>query len=301
MIVSSGYSHAPIQYRIKPYIETCLKRLNKGGKRIYFIDIQNLAKRIGVSTRTVERGINWLKKNDECLCFDRLRVGRSFKTIVRFHSDIPSNKDFSSKNKNKITPQGELGDKSPKFNWTQPTTVNQHAKIRGLAFFLTRQLKKMHHEHCRVRFSAKHAFAYAKEELAKGFSKESILNVYSEALDYFHGIASDAGARNFVPSGVIARSRAYFDGKSANYGVKPRICSNQPVKSQPEMNTGNEDADLAFKHFYEASSDTKNELLNEFNTFCKGVELSMDSVLSRCEEFDLWLFERYFSFNLNIY
>ena len=268
---------------------------------MYFVDIQILAKRIGVSSRTIERGIRWLKNNDDCLCFDRLRVGRSFKTIVRFHYDIPSNKDFSSKNKNKITPQGELGEISPKFHWTQPATANQHAKIRGLAFFLTKQLKKMHHEHCRVRFSAKHAFAFVQEELARGFTKELILNVYSEALDYFHGIASDAGVRNFVPSGVIARSRAYFNGKSPNYGVKPSICSKQSVKSQPEMKTGNEDADLAFKHFYEASSDTKDELLHEFNTFCKGVELTMASVLSRCEEFDLWLFERYFSFNLNIY
>ena len=254
-----------------------------------------------MSSRTVERGIRWLKNNDDCLCFDRLRVGRSFKTIVRFHYDIPSNKDFSSKNKNKITPQGELGDTSPKFHWTQPATANQHAKIRGLAFFLTRQLKKMHHEHCRVRFSAKHAFAFVQEELAKGFTKELILNVYSEALDYFHGIASDAGVRNFVPSGVIARSRAYFEGKLANYGEKSSIGLKPSVKIQPKMTTGNENADLAFKHFYEASGDTKNELLHEFNTFFEGAELSMNSALERCVEFDLWLFERYFSFNLNIY
>ena len=67
------------------------------------------------------------------------------------------------------------------------------------------------------------------------------------------------------------------------------------------MTTGNENADLAFKHFYEASGDTKNELLHEFNTFFEGAELSMNSALERCVEFDLWLFERYFSFNLNIY
>lgn len=301
MIVSTGHTHAPIQYRIKPYLETCLKRLNKGGKRLYFIDIQKLAKRIGVSSRTVERGINWLKNNDERLCFDRLRVGRSFKTIVRFHTDIPSNKDFSSKNKNKITPQGELGDKSPKFKWSQPASANQHAKIRGLAFFLTRQMKKMHHEHCRVRFSAKHAFAYVQEKLAKGFDKESILNVYSEALDYFHGIASDAGVRNFVPSGVIARARAYFDGKPADYGVKPEVYSKKSVKSKPEMKTGNGNADLAFERFYEASDDTRKELLHEFNTSNESVKLSMDLALGRCISFELWLFERYFSFDLNIY
>lgn len=300
MIVSSGQSHAPIQYRIKPYLETCLKRLNKGGRRTYFIDIQRLAKRICVSPRTIERGINWLKNNDECLCFDRLRVGRSFKTIVRFHTDIPSNKDFSSKNKNKITPQGELRDKSQGFCWTSPTTPDQQQKIRGLAFFLTRQLKKLHHDHCRVRFLPKLAFAYAQEQLAKGFDKESILNVYSEALDYFHGIASDVRLINFVPSGVIARARTYFERKAPDYGLNPVNKGKKLTKLKPQMKTGNEDADTAFERFYEASEDTKMELVNEFNCSQEKVELSIHAALNRNECFELWLFERYFSFSINI-
>ena len=67
------------------------------------------------------------------------------------------------------------------------------------------------------------------------------------------------------------------------------------------MKTGNEDADTAFERFYEASEDTKMELVNEFNSSQEKVELGIHAALSRNESFELWLFERYFSFNLNIY
>lgn len=85
-------------------------------------------------------------------------------------------------------------------------------RLKGKAFQLADELKKLHWDNCKVQFNSRIAFRFAFEALRDGHSQERILFCYEKSLVVCHGLAVDQAARTgqicfFVLSSTVSKAR----------------------------------------------------------------------------------------------
>lgn len=86
-------------------------------------------------------------------------------------------------------------------------------KQRSLAHWIKNELRWRHWDNCKVDFSPGLAFRYVEYALIQGHEISHILAFYGHYLEYYHGLATDSGAR-WVASGTVAAARRGLDEMS---------------------------------------------------------------------------------------
>ncbi len=85
-------------------------------------------------------------------------------------------------------------------------------RLKGKAFYLVDELKKLHWDNCKVQFNSLIAFRFAFEALRNGHSQKRILFCYEKSLVVCHGLAVDHAARTgqiccFALSSTVSKAR----------------------------------------------------------------------------------------------
>jgi hypothetical protein len=202
-----------------------------------------IERKTGLSRRTVERALAWLRENDADFNFQKRRVGRSYSVRVsarQFRPPFPphplSPHGVSSGN-NRNTASGRI------FGKAALLTSPGRRKLAGFAAFLARRdLPDLHWDNCKVRFRFAHAFNFALAALSRGFDRRRIVKAYEAALLQRHRDATDLGLSRgdaasvrFEPSSTVTLALELMrDGLTDSTRRERQLAALAPVKAEHE-------------------------------------------------------------------
>ncbi len=213
--------------RLKGY----LRAVFDSGLPSWEFDFAAITRRTGMSRRTVERALAWLRENDLTFKFLKRRVGRSYAVRVSDRQKIPpfpphplsphgNSYGIKSNTAGRVSGQGPV---------SQPQASREINRLAG--FVARRDLAPLHWDNCKVHFRFAHAFNFAAAALARGFAKAVIVAAYEAALIRRHRDATDAG-KIFEPSSTVTLARELLaDRRTDLTRVRHRFAVLAPQKA----------------------------------------------------------------------
>jgi hypothetical protein len=222
--------------RLKGY----LRAVFDSGLSSWEFDFGRIMRRTGMSRRTIERALAWLRENDADFKFLTRRVGRSYAVRV------------SDRQKRPPFPPHPLSPHGNSFGIDRNTAGRISAKaanpklqasreINRLAGFVARRdLAALHWDNCKVHFRFAHAFNFAAAALARGFDRRAIVRAYEAALLRRHRDATDLGLNRgdpatvrFEPSSTVTLAKELLgDGLTDAVRVRHRLVLLAPQKAE---------------------------------------------------------------------
>jgi len=213
-----------------------LRSIFSAGMPSWDFDFAQVARGLGVSRRTVERAVAWLRKNDRALKFSTRRVGRSFAVRVSARQKAAPSLRTSlprCRLRRKENTAGRVCATSGKLSKVGD------AKLTRLACFIAKhELASLFWDNCKIRFRFSHAFNFARSALRRGFSCAMIVRAFERALIRRHGDATDCGLRRgcvviFEPSSTVSLARTLLaDGREDSERVAERLALLAPQKAE---------------------------------------------------------------------
>lgn len=224
-------------------------------------DFAKIVRATGMSRRTVERALAWLRENDGDFIFLTRRVGRSYAVRVSDrhfrppfppHPLSPHGNSFGidRNTAGRISGQAAI----PKPQGTKPALKQPSREINRLAGFVARRdLAALHWDNCKVLFRFAHAFNFAAAALARGFDRRAIVAAYETALHRRHRDATDLGMNRgeattvrFEPSSTVTLAKTLLgDGLRDMVRVRRRLAALAPKKAADEALRARLRADFA--------------------------------------------------------
>lgn len=216
-----------------------LRGVFAGGMASWDFNFAMVASGLGVSRRTVERALAWLREHDREFVFLTRRVGRSYAVRVSVRQkSAPLSRTLSPRSCCKAA------------NRNTPGRISGHAgkiseagrrKLASFAGYIARRdLSGLHYDNVKVRFRFAHAFNFALAALRRGFSRLAIVKAYEAALLRRHRDATDAGLNRSEPavirwepsSTVSLAMRLLDDGRPEVWRVRRRLELLAPAKAE---------------------------------------------------------------------
>lgn len=193
-----------------------------------------VARGLGVSRRTVERALAWLREHCRDFKFSTRRVGRSYAVRVSARQKAsPPSRALPPRCclRQSGNTQGRISATSGKLS------VAGARKLAGFAGFIARRdLAALHYDNCKVHFRFAHAFNFALAALRRGFAQRAIVQAYETALLRRHRDATDYGlsqgkAVKFEPSSTVSLARTLLaDGREDAERIAARLEELRPLK-----------------------------------------------------------------------
>lgn len=228
--------------RLKGY----LRGVFNTGLPSWDFDFNRIERGTGMSRRTIERALAWLREHDADFQFFKRRVGRSYAVRVSDRQKRPPfpphplspHGNSSGIDRNTA---GRVSGKPPIPKATKPALKQPSREINRLAGFVARRdLAALHWDNCKVFFRFAHAFNFAAAALARGYARREIVTAYESALLRRHRDATDYGLNTgqattvrFEPSSTVTLAAELLgDGLPDALRVRRRLAALAPLKAE---------------------------------------------------------------------
>lgn len=213
-----------------------LRGVFSGGMASWDIRFDQVARGLGVSRRTVERALAWLRQHDREFKFLTRRVGRAWAVRVSLRQKKPPlSRTLSPRCRSKGTNQNATGRLSGQAG--KLTTAGERKLARFAGFIARRDLAALHYDNCKVHFRFAHAFNFALGALRRGFARRVLVQAYEAALIRRHKDATDLGLSRggpvkFEPSSTVSLAASLLkDGRTDSERVRQRLKLLEPAKA----------------------------------------------------------------------
>lgn len=221
--------------RLHRYLEGVFKH----GLRWYHLDFDAIARRTGMSRRTLERAVAWIRTHWPVRFSIRTRrIGRVFAVQISDRQTRPLSPTppipAVSFRKDRNT-AGRLSALTARL-----TAKGCNALRRLAAFVARRELEPLHWDNCKVAYRFAHAYRFALSALLLGHERQRIAHAYRIALHRRHGDATDYGLNRdcavsvrWEPSSTVSLAASLLaDGRTDGERIAARLESLAPAKAE---------------------------------------------------------------------